>query len=186
MGMRIADLPNISDIDPDSYVIVETPGQGEGTYKGTVGDLQRAITVEASVSEVPSEKKVLIHVKDINGETNEYIVIPQASVKNNFDGTSTLTVVDAYGQTQSIFINTVSLDPWPTQGSTRLVTSGSLYTEFESDRDRITDVEVRLADAESVVSKLKKILMWEGTRSEWDALPLVEKSQYKIVCISDE
>jgi len=47
---RIADLPTTSEINPESFVIIERPGVGQGTYKSTVGDLQDAITVHANVS----------------------------------------------------------------------------------------------------------------------------------------
>ena len=46
MGVIIADLPTTEDITSDSYVIIEKPGVGEGTYKGTVGDLKRDINAE--------------------------------------------------------------------------------------------------------------------------------------------
>ena len=44
MGVIRADLPTTTDIAPENYIIIEKPGIGEGTYKGTIGDLQSGVT----------------------------------------------------------------------------------------------------------------------------------------------
>lgn len=95
-GTRIADLPNIEEITDDSYVIIERPGFGEGTYKGTVADLQ---------------------------------------------------------------------------------------SDLRTKVDQLTD---RVSNAEEALAKVTSLLMWEGTRAQWEALSDSDKRQYKIVCIIDE
>lgn len=165
-GTIVADLPSISNITPDSYTIIERPGTGMGTYKGTIADLQRAITVTASVTQEGSQAH--IQVKDINGTTNAYVTAPTARVTNNGDGTSTITITDSSGTTTSTVVSSVIFDNEPTQGSTNLISSGTLYNKFTQIDD---DIEH---------------LLWEGTRAQWDAMSLAEKDPYKIVNILDE
>ena len=99
--VRIADLPNTSVIDPQSYVIIERPNIGEGTFKSTVGDLQKAITVTANVTQV--DQLTRIYISDINGETEAYIVTPTANVMQ--DGVNTtITITDALGETQAVIV----------------------------------------------------------------------------------
>ena len=142
---RVADLPNAESIEADSYVIIEKPGVGLGTYKGTVGQLQEAITVEANVTRQDNE--VTIHVKDINGETHETIVYPKATIVDNHDGTSTITIVDADGTTTSQVVNLVTLDPEPTEGSSNMITSGTIYNLLQSIDTRLASLEETAAQS---------------------------------------
>ncbi len=99
--VRIADLPNTSVIDPQSYVIIERPGIGEGTFKSTVGDLQKAITVTANVTQ--EDQLTKIYISDINGETEAYIVTPTANVVQEGVNT-TITITDALGETKAVIV----------------------------------------------------------------------------------
>lgn len=99
--VRIADLPNTSVIDPQSYVIIERPEIGEGTFKSTVGDLQKAITVTANVTQ--EGQLTRIYISDINGETEAYIVTPTANVVQEGVNT-TITITDALGETQAVIV----------------------------------------------------------------------------------
>lgn len=165
-GTIVADLPSISNITPDSYTIIERPGQGMGTYKGTIADLQKAITVKAGVYQEGSQTH--IQIKDINGTTDAYVSSPTARVVNNGDGTSTIIITDGTGTTTSTVVSSVIFDNEPTQGSRNLISSGTLYEIFAALN---LDIEH---------------LLWEGTRAEWDAMTLAEKDPYKIVNILDE
>lgn len=100
--IRIADLPSAVDIDPQSYVIIEKPGVGDGTFKGTVGQLQEAITVEAEVTQ--EDNITTIHIKDINKETTEQIVTPLADVTRDANDLISITITDARGETQASFV----------------------------------------------------------------------------------
>lgn len=60
--IRIADLPEITDVSGEDYLIVERPGIGEGTYRATIEDIyegggidelkQRVSQLENAVSEI--------------------------------------------------------------------------------------------------------------------------------------
>ena len=165
-GTIVADLPSISNITPDSYTIIERPGSGMGTYKGTISDLQKAITVTAGVYQEGSQTH--IQIKDINGTTNAYVSSPTARIVDNGDGTSTIYVTDGTGTTSSTVVSSVIFDNAPTQGSSNLISSGTLYQIIQ---DLNGDIEH---------------LLWEGTRAQWDAMSLAEKDPYKIVNILDE
>lgn len=93
----LANLPTTSEIDPASYVIIERPGIGKGTYKSTVGDLQEAITVHAKVTQ--DGDMTTIEVQDINGTTTETIVTPTANVTQEGDIT-TIRIHDYLGTTE--------------------------------------------------------------------------------------
>ena len=140
--VRIADLPNTSNIDPASYVIIERPGIGEGTFKSTVEDLQKAITVTASVEQ--SDTVTTIHVKDINSETSAQIVTPTAEITDNGDGTCTITITDTHGTTSEHVVQTVVIDSEPTKGSNHMVTSGTIYNLEQMIEDRLSQVECKL------------------------------------------
>ena len=78
--VRIADLPSSSNVDKDSYMLVERPGIGKGTFKTTLGDIQEAITVRARVEQV--DKLTTIYVKDITGEYQASILTPTAKIED--------------------------------------------------------------------------------------------------------
>lgn len=138
--VRVADLPTTSNIDPASYVIIERPGIGEGTFKSTVGDLQRAITVTAKVTKV--DNVTTIYIDDINGHTEESIVAPRASIRDNGDGTCTIIVQDTSGTTsETIFKDPRIVDPEPTSGSNNLVTSGTVYNVQQQIYNRIEELQ---------------------------------------------
>lgn len=148
--VRVADLPTSSNIDKDSYMIVERPGIGDGTFKSTLGDIQQAITVRASVKQV--DNITIIRVKDITGEYSETIVTPSAKVIDNGDNTSTIIITDTEGQTQSTVVNKVAVDPEPTEGSNNFVTSGTIYKivqNAEHDESRISTLERRVSSIEN-------------------------------------
>ena len=239
--VTIANLPNTSTINPRNYVIVEKPGEGEGTFKSTVGDLQKAITVTANVTQV--DNITTIYIKDINGETsaevftpvanvtaeNNIVVIeiedakgltrqtlfnpivnvsrnanvvkilatdfrgttqeevfspiadvinedgtvtisiedyrgtaaasfkiPKATVVDNQDGTSTITIVDDDGETTDTIISHPIVDPEPTPGSDHFITSGTLYDIIQQlqqqitvDTDIISQLSARIANLEA-------------------------------------
>lgn len=128
--VRVADLPSTDNIAKENYVIIEKPGQGDGTFKSTVSDLQKAITVTAKVEQVENVTKILID--DINGHTEGQVVAPTARIRDNKDNTVTLTVMDASG-TQSITLLRDSRipDSEPTEFSNNILTSGTLYNEFQ-------------------------------------------------------
>lgn len=142
---RVADLPTTESIESDSYVIIEKPGVGSGTYKGTVGQLQSAITVEANVTKQDNEVK--IHIKDINGTTEETIVYPTATITDNHDGTSTITITDVDGTTTSAVVNLVTIDPEPTEGSNNMISSGTIYDILQSIDSRLASLEETAAQS---------------------------------------
>jgi len=150
----IANLPTTSEINPQSYVIIERPGIGKGTYKSTVKDLQDAITVHATVEQ--EDDVTTITVSDINGTTQETIVTPTAKISDNGDNTATITITDTHGVTSETIVSRVELDVEPTPDSPNLLTSGSIYTMQSALEDRIGLAEDRLgvveerADADDV------------------------------------
>ena len=95
-GIRLADLPTTQAIDPQSYVIIEKPGIDDGTFKSTVGDLQEAITVHATVTR--SGQDITIDIQDINGETSETITNPTAAVTRSGQDV-TIDLTDESGAT---------------------------------------------------------------------------------------
>lgn len=138
--VRVADIPTIHQIDANSYMIVEKPGYEDGTFKATVGDLQQAITVHATVSQ--QNDVTTIRIQDINGATQETIVTPTATVRDNGNNTITITITDTNGTTQQTIVqNTATFDPVPTEGSTNLVSSGTVYTAIQALASRITQLE---------------------------------------------
>lgn len=100
--VRIADLPTTSKILPESFLIIERPGVGEGTFKSTVGDVQKATTSYATVSQ--QEDETYINLKDINGETNATIITPTVTIEEEQDLT-TISVKDYRGTTESTITN---------------------------------------------------------------------------------
>ena len=148
--VRIADLPDTSSIDPESYVIIERPGIGKGTFKSTVGDLQQAITVSAEV--IKRNHLVDIRIQDINGETNASITEPTASIHDNGDGTATITITDFSGQTTSTVVSSIAIDLQPTQGSSNFVTSGTIYDVQQSILNRISPIEQHMATVDSTLT----------------------------------
>lgn len=82
-GVIIADLPDISEVSPDNYVIVEKPNLGAGTYKATVGDLQKATTVTTEIitEETSDHEIIYITITDINGAHVGTIFVPIAWVE---------------------------------------------------------------------------------------------------------
>ena len=180
--IRIADLPSTNQIDGDSYVIIEKPEVGAGTYKAKVNQLQRALIVYANVTR--TDDTVTIYLKDITGQSSESIVIPHASVTksgrridinmsdedgstsaflfdpvarviDNGDNTITLQLSDSSGTTQSTIIKSVQVDPHPTQGSTNFVTSGEIYSIVQSLTQQITNLQTRIATLENQVQSMQ-------------------------------
>ena len=49
--IAVKDLPTITTISLDDYVIVERPQAGQGPFKGQVSDLKNAITPDISALE---------------------------------------------------------------------------------------------------------------------------------------
>lgn len=152
--VRIADLPSSTNVDKDSYMIVERPGVGDGTYKTTLGDIQEAITVRAKVEQ--EDKLTTITVKDITGEYQASILTPTAKIVDNGDNTATITITDTDGTTESTVVSKVVIDAQPTEGSPNMVTSGTLYTLLKNitddqshDESRLSIVERHLASLES-------------------------------------
>lgn len=143
----IANLPTTSEINPESFVIIERPGIGQGTYKSTVRDLQEAITVHATVEQ--EDDVTTIRVQDINGTTEETIVTPTATITDNGDNTATITITDTHGVTSQTIVSRVVLDPLPTQGSPNMVTSGVIYSMKTLLEDRIGIAEGRIMMLES-------------------------------------
>lgn len=135
-GIRMKDLPKALSVDPESYVIIEKPEEGVGTYMATVRELQEAITVTANVRDV--DRIIRISIDDINGHTQTDIYRPKASVKDNGNNTVTITCTDDSGTTEETVIQgTVVTDPEPTPGSGNFLTSGTLYNEFEAIKQQI-------------------------------------------------
>lgn len=144
---RIADLPTTSEINPQSFTIIERPGIGQGTYKATVGDLQDAITVHATVEQ--EEDVTTITVTDINGTTQEKIVTPTAKITDNGNNTATITITDTHGTTTDTIVSRVLLDPFPIEGSPNMLTSGSIYQVRTLLEERIEAAEQRISVTES-------------------------------------
>ena len=141
--VRVGDLPVVHSVDRNSYLIVEKPGYQEGTFKATVGDLQDAVTVHASVTQ--ADNVTTIQIDDINGHTEASIVTPTASVRDNGNNTITITITDTNGTTQQTIVqNTARFDPQPTEGSNNLLTSGTIYTALQALIQRITTLEGQL------------------------------------------
>lgn len=151
--VRVADLPSIHNLDANSYMIVEKPGYNEGTFKTTVGDLQRAISVAASVTQVGTI--TTIHIHDINGDTEANITTPTASVVNNGDNTITITITDANGTTQETIVDARNFDPQPTQGSNNLLTSGTVYTAIQALTQTIQSLSQSLSQLSGKVEQLE-------------------------------
>ena len=154
--VRIADLPSSTNIDKDSYMVVERPGVGDGTFKTTLGDIQEAITVRAKV--IREGYTTTIVVKDITGETEVALQIPTAKVVENGDNTITLTLTDTDGSTSSTVVSRVEVDAEPTQGSPNFVTSGTVYNivdEQQHDESRITSAEQRITVLEQRFTDLQ-------------------------------
>lgn len=141
--VRVADIPTLHGIDAHTYIIVEKPGYQEGTFKSTVGDLQSAISVTASVTQVGNVTTISIH--DINQDTQAEIVTPTASIRDNGDNTITITITDTNGTTQQTIVqNVAQFDPAPTEGSTNLLTSGTIYTALQALVQRISQLETAM------------------------------------------
>ena len=134
--IRIADLATTSSVDKDSYVIIEKPGIGDGTYKSTVSQLQEAITVKAKVEQFDNITK--ISIDDINGHTEEEVFAPTAKIIDNNDGTITIIITDGEGQTQSTIVKDASIiDSQPVEGSNHFVTSGTIFDVQETLKNEI-------------------------------------------------
>lgn len=158
----IADLPNTTEINPESYVIIERPGIGQGTYKATVGDLQDAITVHAKVENYIDEsgnRVTKFTVTDILGTTEDIIVTPTATITDNGDNTSTITITDANGVTRDTVVNKVIYDTEPTQGSNNLLSSGTIYDQNNAIKDRILSAEDRIGIIENRESSVESRLI---------------------------
>ena len=133
--IRIADLPTMTDVSKENFLLVERPGYQEGTFKCTVSDLQQAVTVTASVTR--SGQDTTIKIDDINGHTEDTIVTPTATVVDNHNNTSTIFITDTTGESHTTVVNKVVIDTAPTQGSPNLLTSGTLYDELKRRDDEI-------------------------------------------------
>lgn len=154
--VRIADLPTSTNVDKDSYMLVERPGIGTGTYKTTLGDIQEAITVRARIEQV--DKLVTIIIKDITGEYVSEFLIPTAKIVDNGDNTITITLTDTDGVTESTVVSKVVMDPYPIEDSPNLVSSGNVWTivrDQHAEAERITEVEQDMADT---VAKMQELL----------------------------
>lgn len=116
-GTRVADLPDVDQITPESYLIIEKPGYGQGTFKGTVAQLTDGISID--VTEIKE------HVAQLDQEVS--------------------------------YVNS-----------------------------QLTNINSRLRNVESEIGQITAVLMWEGTRVQWNSLSPSERSNYKIVCITDE
>lgn len=135
--VRIADLPTSTVIDKDSFMLVERPGEGTGTYKTTLGDIQEAITVRAKVEQIDNITN--IYVKDITGDYEASIFTPTAKVEDNGNNTTTITITDGSGTTQSTVVSRVIFDPYPIEDSNNLVSSGVVYNiKAEQDSHQAT------------------------------------------------
>ena len=124
--VRISDLPSVRDgIAKGSYVLIDNPIDGEGTYKATVEQLQSVISVDAKVTQ--SHGVVTISIKDVNGQTIQSFHIPDARVEEGSD-TCVITVTDSNGDTTTATVlKSVPIDTTPTEGSSRAITSGAVY-----------------------------------------------------------
>lgn len=143
--VRVADLPTTSNVDPSSFVIIEKPNVGEGTYKSTVSDLQEAITVHAKVER--DGQVTTITIDDINGHTEDSIVTPTAEIVDNGDGTVTIIITDSEGTTRETLLKNVAvIDPEPTEGSNNLVTSGTIYNLEQDINARIDQLSEDISD----------------------------------------
>lgn len=153
--VRIADLPTSHVIDKDSYLLVERPGVGEGTYKCKLGDIQEATTVEAEVTQV--DKVTTIRIKDIRGETTASIVTPTAVIHDNGDNTYTITITDTDGTTESTAVSKVIFDSEPTEGSVNLINSGEIWNIIQDQNTRFTSIEEIQAGHTTAISALENI-----------------------------
>lgn len=135
--IRIADLPESTTLDANSFMIVERPGVGTGTFKATLRQIQEAITVSAKVEEI--DKEVTITIQDITGQSSVSMLIPTAKITDNGDGTSTLVLTDIDGTTQSIIINSLVFDDEPTEGSINIVNSGVVWSSLNSQKEDIQE-----------------------------------------------
>lgn len=140
--IRVADLPNAEVVDGQSYVIIEKPGLGQGTYKSTVRNLQNAITVKAEVTD--TEESTKIEVTDIDGTTESTIVKPIAHIHDNGDGTCTITMRDASGVTTETIVQSVIIDPIPTEDSNHMVSSGTVFTVNKNLQENIDSLENKM------------------------------------------
>lgn len=150
--IRIADLPSISSVDASYFVIIEKPGLNEGTFKATVGQIQTAVTVSAKVEQV--NNVTTIKIDDINGHTEASIVTPTAKVVDNGDNTYTITITDTNGRTQTTAVSRVVLDLVPTQNSSNMVTSGTIYNSLAQRDQTINALSRRLDEANQLIAAL--------------------------------
>lgn len=152
----IANLPISEVIAPENFIIIEKPGIGEGTYKSTVGDLQRAITVSGHVEQEGNVVKFI--VTDINGTTEATINTPQAEIVDNGDGTMSFIVTDATGTTRVDFIrDTRMVDPRPIPGSNNILTSGTIYNVETSLLSRIDELEAMIGQLNTKIAQLEQV-----------------------------
>lgn len=177
--IRIADLPSTTQIDGDSYVIIEKPEVGDGTYKAKVFELQKAVLVTANVTRAGDV--ITISIQDYSGRTSETLTIPKAKVTtvgntitiemkdesgtstatvtnptaqiiDRGDGTSEIIMTDSTGTTSSVVVNnTFHFDPEPTEGSTNLISSGAVY---DSNKQLADDILVLSDDMSSLKLRL--------------------------------
>lgn len=155
--VRIADIPSTENIDAESYVIIERPGKGYGTYKSTVSDLQKVITVTANIKQV--DDVVTISISDINGSTSDQFVIPSATMEDNGDNTVTFTVKDTEGTSSITLLRDSRLvDPTPTEGSQNIVTSDTIFNIQQSIQSAFTAVSERLDDISNKIEDIQSRL----------------------------
>lgn len=211
----IANLPTTSEINPQSFVIIERPGIGQGTYKSTVGDLQEAITVHANVIQednitritvtdingttqaviftplatVNQEGKLTtITITDLHGTTTEQILTPTAKIVDNGDNTATITITDTEGTTEDTIISRVILDEEPTEDSPNFLTSGVIYAVQQALSSRIDTDDTRIDDAEARIAETERRLNEAEQRIAYleDRLTAVEIVAARALVVGDD
>lgn len=159
--VRIADLPTSHIIDPDSYLIVERPGEGEGTYKCRLGDIQGITSVEADVKQV--DEVTTIRIKDNRGETSATIITPTAKIIENSDNTYTIIITDAHGTTETTAVSSIVFDTKPAEGSENAVTSGGLWDIVQSQDQRFSQIETIQTDQSGLITNIQQVQTEQST-----------------------
>lgn len=153
--VRVADLPVVTNVYPESYVIVERPGIGNGTFKSTVRDLQQAIRCLASVERQANIVKITID--DMNGHTEQDIFYPIARIADNGDGTVTIILSDESGvTTQTVFSVASGVDPEPEEGSPHIVTSGTVYNVQHNLQEQINSLQAQVTALQDRIAEIER------------------------------
>lgn len=153
--VRVADLPVVTNVHPESYVIIERPGVGNGTFKATVRDLQQAIRCLASVKR--QANIVRITIDDMNGHTEQDIFYPTARIVDNGDGTVTITLSDESGvTTQTVFSVAAGVDPEPQEDSPHIVTSGTVYNVQQNLQEQINSLQAQVTALQDRIAEIER------------------------------